>query len=342
MIATTANTWNLGLSAKRRLVERLRQGNSVIPFSDEPALASLCACLALQREMGNREFDRLSPFFGVELAPRAANPWESEIFQNGAEIGIRFVRRDGRPLTVRHADFAVLLAPESLGDDGELRQAVIYPQRVAERYRQRGFELVIVRDWILSSALALDEENHVSYLLTNEWEIQQNISRQQVELMTKRQLPFFGTHDIVDHLLGANVALYEVFRDLYLETKQKLDCAFASPSMPSRSRLILSYLIGVLLDDLAQPKWYGSAAHAGLVRYALAALKNAPPVCPASEALPKTLPGPFHELMEALRAKTSAPASLRIRFEILLTDLFRAPLQSSVCTRPSASAPFSA
>ncbi len=328
MIATTsANTWNLDLSAKLRLAERIRQGNPVLTFSEDPALASLCTCLALEREVGNPEFDRLSPFFGVLPPKSAENPWNSEIFAKGDDLGIRFTRRDGKPLQVRHADFAKILAPESLGDHGELQQVVIYPNRVAVQFRARGFELVIVRDWILASALDVTGENRVSYLLTNEWEIRQNIARQQVDLMTKRQLPFFGTHDVVDHLLGADADRYDHFCDLFLEVQTILNAVFADAKAPSRRQLIVSYLIGVLLDDLAQPKWYGSSAHAHLVRSALSALQDAARPCVAVCVEPLILPPTFHSLVEALRGQSGSIAALQIRFDLLLSELTRSPVQ---------------
>jgi len=285
--------------AKGRLITKLRHEPEVIRFADEPALAPLCACLALQFEMGNKDFDRLSPFFGVDVSGVSSSPWDSEIISAEGEFGLRLWLKDGGRLSPRHEDLCHILDPLSLDDEGALSQVVIFPGKVARYFNSKGFDLIIVRDWLLTSSLNPDSEATVPYLVTNPWEIENNIAFRQARMMVNKQLAFFGTHDIVDHLLDADCSQFNLLGNLFEDVLDSYKKVF-SGKKPARKQLLVSYLIGVLLDDLAQPKWYNSEGHEALTRIALGTLENRH--SESDNPGPLELPRPFHELVSTLRS----------------------------------------
>lgn len=302
-----AQSLKIDEAVKQRLVVKLRQHGEAIRFGDDPALASLCSCLGLQHELGQPELDRLSPFFG--RMPGAGRPWRSELVASPEGFGLAISPVDGRRLEVRHEDFRWILDRESFDDNGTLSRLVIYPAKVANTFAAKGFELVIVRDWLLTSCL-VDSAERVPYLYANEWEIRNNIARTQIGLMLGRRLAFSGTHDIVDHLLGADAARFDESRALLERARNVFEaCEWNAP------QLLLSYLIGVALDDLAQPRWYGSRDHHWLVGRAL---DHLPALAGGERAL--VLPASFHEMVRRLRAKGPA-APLTIAFRYFLRDI---------------------
>ena len=390
----------LDLAATQRLIELLRNQSEVFSFEDEPALASLCTSLGLRFEMGHPRFDRLSPFFGVDVSMAPENPWVSRIVTGDSDFGIELRRRNGEPLHVRHRDFHRILHPGSFDERGELSRILIYPARVAAAYRSVGFDLVIVRDWVLTSCLAANDQERVSYLFANAWEIRNNIAKTQAGLMLRNRLAFSGTHDIADHLLGADAAKFDGSREVCRLAESALARISHQVSMlgggegrlvgraedragppqpakpvgdpdghlgspidfvdwgglngtsspggppiarseaakrpdpspqqtagekcglatipPSSPALVLSYLVGVLLDDLAQPKWYGSRAHTALARKALALL---PSLASADDCGDLRLPESFHTLVQALRAGPEPIESLDAPLALLLSDV---------------------
>ena len=303
---------------KRILVEKLKNGPELITYAEEPTLASLCTALGLQFEMGKRDSDRLSPFFGVDVPVSGENPWCNEIFTHEGEFAIRFFRADKQLLEVRHPDFCHILDPSSFAETGALTQLVIFPARVARTFADKGFGLVVVRDWILTSALCDSEENRVSYLFANEWEIQNNIAHTQAKLMTQRQLAFSGTHDIADHLLGADAARFDECRDLFVEAVQVFTHVFWKRASATKQKLLLSYLIGVVLDDLAQPRWYGSLKHRFLAKKALDELLQ---IAQAQDVGTWALPPSFQQLIDSLRQKEEPLLQLESGFTQFLKYL---------------------
>lgn len=308
----------IGNETRRLLVEKLKAGPEIITYAEDPTLASLCTVLGLQFEMGKRESDRLSPFFGVEVPLSGDSPWCHEIFTQDGEFGIRFARREGGALEVRHPDFCHILDPSSFDETGLLSSVVIFPARVAKAYAAKGFELVIVRDWLLTSALCEKEEERVTYLYANEWEIQNNIAHTQASLMLQRRLAFSGTHDIADHLLGADAVRFDECRDLFLEAAQVFTHVFWKRTSATKQKLLLSYLIGVVLDDLAQPRWYGSAKHRYLAQKALDELLH---ITRVQDVDSFALPPSFQHLVDSLRAKEKPLFHLESGFSQFLSYL---------------------
>ncbi len=290
----TVQVFSIDAATKRSLAAKLRQGEEVIRFADDPALASLRTCIGLQSEVGQPGLDRLSPFFGVD-----GNPWRSQLLMAEHEIGIQWWREDGVPLQLRHVDFRHVMDRSSFDREGRLTSVVIYPARVASNFRQRGFELVVVRDWMLTSSLSDDDTGRVNYLHANDWEIRNIVGRMQAKLMQRRQLVFSGTHDIVDHLLNADVQGYATALPTVSVALETLAREFPRETEVSTGAHVIAYLLAVVLDDLAQPRWYRSTKHQWMARELIASF-------PAARRRPWNLqdglPAGFHAAVDRLRA----------------------------------------
>ena len=110
-----------------KIKERLSARSEVIRFEEDPAFASLCCSLALRFEVGNRDYDRLSPFFGVDIQNEGEDSWQSEIISPNDRIGLSLTPRDGRELEIRHPDFRYIIDRESFDKKGRLSRIVLFP-----------------------------------------------------------------------------------------------------------------------------------------------------------------------------------------------------------------------
>ncbi len=316
--ATRGLLWN-------EVRERLQSSPPTFGFSESSSLASFCTCLGVQAEMGNPKYDRLSAFLGVDLdaaAPGANVPWNaafwntSLVIDNGA-LGLRLSRNDGHVLKPRHRDLVHVFEFESRRGEDFPHSATFYPSRVAQHYRLEGFELVIVRDWLANSTFSRDKP--VGYLETNRWEIESRSAVMQTHLMNHRQLALSGTHDIVDHLLGASLPGFSNSAAIFASVNTAFSLAFNESNWNRGGKPIVAYVIGVLLDDLAQPRWYASPSHALAIRMATGAL-----VAPELEYMDTArveIPSEFHALIDTVRRPAGDHEIIAERFAGLIASL---------------------
>ncbi|MEM7646144.1 MAG: hypothetical protein AAF203_04475 [Pseudomonadota bacterium] len=255
--------------------KQLENQKAVFSFESQPLLASLTSCLGLQSEMGTQAKDRLSLPLNIHLEDDQDNPWQSEIITLNNKIGLRLWIEGIREFYPDHPDFSQILHPLSLDQEGRLSQIIIFPEDVYHNYKRRQLELVIVRDWALSAFLQGNSHDSVNYFFSNEWEVKNNTAKIQTQLMKNRQLAFSGTHDLTDHLLGGQGAAWNSFMPLYQKAHSIYEHVFSEEKTPNQQELFLSYTIGVLLDDLAQPRWYQHQPHANAIELLLIFLKKA-------------------------------------------------------------------
>jgi len=301
------------------VLSKIKKEKDIFSFVENPLLASLITCMGLQAELGNKQYDRLSVALGVDLEGYNVNPWKTEIISYRNKIGIRMWMEGKREIYPDHPDFINILDGMSLSKSGELNQIIIFPEDVADRYREKGLNLVIVKPWVLSSFLS-KQQDRVNYFKTNSWEIELNSAKLQTQMMSVGQVAFSGTHDLVDHLLGGTgeglkdrKSLYEHFHFEYQEI-------FNENRNVKKIELVTSYLIGVLLDDLAQPKWYGSDLHREIAIKALRFLASLK--CYEKDQVTLGLPSSFHRLIELLRSqKTVAYEKVIEGFNNFIDDL---------------------
>jgi|GEM_PF-1877952 len=297
------------------LEKKTARKEEIFSFRSDPLLAALISCLGLQFELGKPDQDRISFLLGVDLSKYEGNPWRTEIVTLGDQIGLRAWVPGLKEFRPMHEDFRFLFHPLSISQEGNLDQLLLFPNLVAEAYRAKGIELVVVRDWALSAFLS--REKNLNYQKTNKQEIEENIALTQVRLMRNRQLALTGTHDIADHLLGGHAAGLELSHPLLDELAPVYNKAFTDTKATRRS-LVLSYLIAVVLDDLAQPQWYASEAH---LRVARRACRHLQASLGAEDIAQIFLPQAFHELVTAFRNRSSTSMeldALSAKFELEL------------------------
>lgn len=297
---------------KLGLITKLRAKPQIFSYDSDPMLASLTCALGLQFEIGKPDWDRLSSAFGIGLNEN--NPWQTQIVTFNDQIGVRLWQPDSTELTPRHTDFTHILHPLSMDASGRLSQLVIFPNQVSEKYKKnRGLELVIVRDWALTSFL---NQGEVHYLVANRWEIENNTAKIQAEIMTHGQVAFSGTHDLVDHLIGGDVKGFHQRYELY----SRINSIYKNfPSPAKNLSLVISYIVGVILDDMAQPVWYESAAHENLLKKTAGLLAKS--FSSDYDRKDLSLPPSFAALMTSLRKKPSLDIELSVQFENLRLEL---------------------
>ncbi len=276
---------------KENLRNMLRQKADIFSFQDDLHLSSLLACLGLLFEWKRKHWNRLAPIVTKEQVPE--QNFQGEIISHNNQIGVRLWIDGVTELIPRHRDFSRILHPLSINENGTLENLIFFPYQVVNLLNKRNITAVIVKDWVLSSFLAQSHKKEINYQVTNENEIRQNIALTQTELMLNQSLPFFGTHDLVDHALGANGNAFANLRGILETTRSTLS------DVKSNKELILSYFIGVLLDDMAQSRWYHSEKHLELLKRTTLSIRNAKK---SSIDLPNlNLPTSFHSLVRNLR-----------------------------------------
>ena len=309
--------------AKKKLAKKIELMPKVFSFSDYPTMAAICSCLGIAYELGSSEMDRLSPYLGFDIGGSKENPWEIDFVRSEGEMGIQFSRKDRKPIVPRSPELALVLDPCSFDKDGVLSKAVIFPNQVAKKMKTRGFELVIVRDWILRSALESSRGENLNYLKANLWELESNIALTQLSLSANKQLPFFGTHDIVDHVFHASIDEYNQNSDLVVATKKVFKEEFHPKFKDDHAKLTIAYLGAVILDDLAQPAWYSSKAHRTVLGWVN---KNLPKMkIQHKKTNINTVPSVFHEIVELLRSRSFPVEKMQTAFQKLCFELCWVP-----------------
>lgn len=312
--ALTGSDWSvMAISPKvvNSLLLQLAAKGPIVDFEDDPHLASLATCVGLRQEMGDQRSDRLSPYFNVELTKEGANPWSSEIVQIEGKIGIRFWTESPNNLLPRHPDLRHILHRSSINLKGQLDQIVIVPSDVYRAYQAKGLTLVVVTDWFIKAVEAASEQGGAHYLVSNEWEIREVTAQIQVNMMLENQVAFSGTHDVADHLLGGEAQFDPSRKALLHSAKEIFDTMFKGGRIPSACERKIAYAIGILLDDMAQPKWYHSDAHKKLLMWALEHLQAridspSPGLC-TKQTL--SMPARFHSCIRSLRDGSSLDAN---------------------------------
>lgn len=300
---SSTQVYNVTQSVIDCVVANLKGKQEVFDFEEDPLFASLCTCLGLKFELGDKKYDRLSPLIGVKLDDNGYNPYNIDIITSPFGFGLQVAFREDLEFKPLHKDFSHIFDSSSLDAHGKLSRMVIFPNKVTRFFNKRGLKLVIVRDWLLNSVLSQEEDSKINYLLGNEWEIERNIALLQLRLMKDSCLAFSATHDISDHLVGGDLYGLEQIRGFVNESLSILKSVFPPqvPSMPQK--LVLSYLLAVILDDLAQPSWYGSKSHLSLGKMILETLQS--PIDLQYRNQKVVLPNSFHTLVALLRQNTT-------------------------------------
>ncbi|NRA67480.1 MAG: hypothetical protein HRU19_23570 [Pseudobacteriovorax sp.] len=287
------NRLKIDQDVKGALLQRLKGRSDFISFQKEPQLASLCCCLGLDFEIGRPDYDRLSALVGL-AEPNKLVSWSTEFVESGGEIGIIMTPPNSETLLPQHPDLSNILDRKSMNTQGQINRLVIFPHLVANHYYSKGLDLGILPEWMLS---LLDPSYDSSYFVANLDEANNNIVDSQLNLLTSKRLVFSGTHDISDHLIGFHTRGLNANHSFFLSVQKRLN-AIDPASKQNASYYLLSYLVAVLLDDLAQPLWYESDLHKTVIKAALQQIESEKSL-QRSEL--KHLPHSFHKLVASMR-----------------------------------------
>jgi hypothetical protein len=257
--AQRLETWELTSERFARLRSEYSRIAPITPFSKDLKFGAIIACLGLYREVGTVN-DELAPLIfdanTGEVVPLKS--LKADLVRLGDLVGVRIYSEGSSRLDVRLRFARDLLHPAySFNQDGTIRELVIFPAIVAKIVELQGVELALVRAWGMNTVFGGFDGSH-GYYQTNLWELSNNDALIFSEIEKDGRLAFLGTHDFVAHVTGVSAGdqhrLRREAQDVYQSISNYLD----GVSNPSLASLILPYIIGVVLDDLAQPPVYRS------------------------------------------------------------------------------------
>lgn len=310
-------SFNLSAEGYESLRSLLARQADTVTFAAEPGLASLVACLGIQREVGTIN-DEMARFVfdadtGLPIAPERLS---AELVRYRGAFGVRIRARDCASLDLRFHGIRALLNPRfSFSADGRIRQFVIFPESVARIAQSQGVELVLVRPWALNTIFGgFDPSGH--YYQTNFWELENNDSLRFARLIQNRTLPFLGTHDLVAHVAGVQDMAWPSLAAVAKRVGDTLEDYFGEIRVPTIASLVIPYTTGVVLDDLAQPPNYGAAGRLILIDELLRSIQ-ARSVDPERPLKLLRFPSAYEKLIRLGRnldselVRTSAPGGVR-------------------------------
>jgi hypothetical protein len=292
------------LTAKER--ERLRgfisaQGE-VFKFSTDPKTASLIAALGIHQEVGTLNDDLARFVFekdGITLVPRTA--LKSELVKLGSRFGVRIWAMGRTEIVVRLPGFKALLHPEhSFNADGSTREIVIFPETIAQIIALENVEAVLVKAWVLNTVFG-GLGAGAQYYEVKLWDIENNDTLLFSRITEKRLVPFLSTHDLAVHISGLKGKEWDEIEKDAARVRKSLEIYFLGVKKPSVGALILPYLTGVVLDDLAQALVYRSPGHLAVLNELLRVL-DARELAPGLGGRLVTFPEKFNAIVELARS----------------------------------------
>lgn len=248
------------LSAGR--LENLRRKAQIQPevssFENDISFFSLLAAIGIQREVGTRN-DELARFIfdtqTGELVPRERI--KAELVEYKGKIGVRIWADFYPKIELRFYGIQTLVHPSlSFNQDGSLAQLVIFPEVVAKIARLEGVDVAFVRPWALNTVFELHPSD--DYYLTNIWELKRLDVLRFAQLTQSGQVPFLGTHDLVAHIAGSKANAWPSLKAKALEVNETIFDYLGDTKSAWLGALVLPYVAGILLDDLAQPPVYNA------------------------------------------------------------------------------------
>ena len=286
-------------------VEALRvellQLPAVTPILSESKLPALIAALGVQQEVGTVN-DELARFIydadSGEGIPK--DVLQSELIEYHGYTGVRIWAIGHTRLDLKLNGIRELLHPTfSFNPDGTIQQCVFFPESIAKIAKLQGVDLVLVREWAVNTVFGGFDRGKLFYE-TNTWELVQNDALRYSGLLENRQIAFLGTHDLSAHIAGISRTAID---DLYLlgsETRKRFNRYFGRMKRPSIYSLVLPYAAGVLLDDLAQPRNYGSPGRQFVLEHVMDLLDRRT-IDPSEPKLLARFPDSYEKLIQLAR-----------------------------------------
>lgn len=271
------NYQSLQISPEDKLILRSRflKTPEITPFSADPKFFSLVASLGIHQEIGTIH-DEFSVFLFDERTGQKI-PREklySELIKYQNYIGVRIWAEGFDRLDPRIQGMRTLLHPEfSYDKHGYIYQCVFFPEIITKIASLEGGTLVSVRPWGINTVFGGFDPTK-SYYEGNMFEFINIDAIKYSRLLEKRQIVFFGTHDIVSHIAGMQKSAWPELEKSGKAARILFENYFAGIFRPVPYSLVLPYALGMLLDDLAQPMNYHSQSRRFVVELLMQAIQS--------------------------------------------------------------------
>lgn len=293
----------------------------VISFREQPEFCSLVASVGLWREIGTHN-DELAPF--LYDAPTGQNipvaNLRAELVQYRGHVGVRVWAPGHAQLELRLPGIKELLNPRfSYDAEGSLYQCVFFPQSIAKILALQDTHLVVVRAWAMNTIFGGFGPAQ-PYYQTNFWELENNDTLRFANLLTAQQIPLLGTHDLCAHIAGVAASAWPGLRTRAQRVKETLQDYFSEVKVPTLTSLVIPYVVGVLLDDLAQPRHYSARSQALMIEEGLKVIA-ARAIHPAQSRVLMKFPASVEGLIQSGRSSELSRADAQAAMARLVDEL---------------------
>lgn len=260
---------------KEVLRRKLLKTPEIVPLSSDPKFFSQIIALGIHQEIGTIH-DEFSTFLfdgrtGTKI-PREA--LRSEMIEHQGYTGVRIWGEGHDSLDPRVQGMRTLMHPEfSYNSRGEIHQCVFFPEIITWIAAFEGAELVSVKPWGINTVFGGFDPTR-SYYEGNMWEFVNLDALRYARLLEKRQIVFWGTHDLVSHIAGIRKEAWPELVARGRAARILFEDYFKGSECPVPYSLVLPYALGMLLDDLAQPMNYESESRRHVVELLMDAIQT--------------------------------------------------------------------
>ena len=247
----------------------------VVPLASDPKFFSLLVALGIHQEIGTIH-DEFSVFLFDERTgnkiPRES--LRSELIEYQGYVGVRIWSEGFDRLDPRVRGMRTLLHPKfSFDAEGFISQCVFFPEAIIQIAALQNVELVSVRPWGINTVFG-GFDPAKSYYQGSMWEFINVDAIKYSRLLEKRQIVFWGTHDLVSHIAGIKEEAWPELQSRGKAARILFEDYFSDIRDPVPIALVLPYALGMLLDDLAQPMNYNSLSRKYVVELLMEVIRT--------------------------------------------------------------------
>jgi hypothetical protein len=273
----------------------------VVPFHLAPHTAAKIAALGMSREVGTQNDEMARFLFDRRTGDVVRRQsLHAELVTLGSAVGVRIWSEDSDDLEIRFRGVIEYINPKhSYGDDGRLKQIVVFPEAVAKILNMQQVTPVIVRPWARNTIFG-GFDPATDYYQTNMWELSNNDTIRFSALVANRQVPFLGSHDFIAHIAGTDGERWPTLQRRGEMVHELLTRYFKGVDKPDVTSLVLPYVAGVLLDDLAQPSSYDDETRIVPLELVCEAIESME-IDPKSKHVLTKFPANFERLIDLAR-----------------------------------------
>lgn len=192
-------------------------------------------------------------------------------------------------------------------------EILISPMKIADFIHSKGITPVFVKSWaiqIFFSSFDLQKD-----ILTEQlWSFKNNDVILYSQLVADHKIIFQGTHDIVGHITGLNREGFSFAAEVGRNIFKKLHMHFGKYKKGNLPSHLIPFLIGLLLDDLAQKPYYFSTIRAQAIEELLKCIDDFK-IDPYAPLILRKFPEQLSKIHQLIRNETAFSIEL-IRSEI--------------------------